>query len=298
VSEDCGIRELGGRYRVITPLGRRVMRGWDLHLRQVVAIRLVATQDGSGKFAALTNLSHPGLVRVLDAGVADDEAFVVQEFVAGTTLRARLAEGPLTRAEVTGLGSALAGALAHAHSRGVVHRDVSPGNIMLGPGMEPLLTNIGVATTATPSYMSPEEADGKARGPASDVYSLGLVLLEALTGRVEYPGDDATTAFARLSRAPKVDRDLPHAATLSAMLSREPHDRPKAAACADMLSGSSAKARVQTRTVLIAAVAAAIAATGIGLVLNMPDPLPTVEQPRHTRIEVPLRDWLLGGWPG
>jgi eukaryotic-like serine/threonine-protein kinase len=275
VSEDSGIRELAGRYRLITPLGQRVMRGWDLHLRQVVAVRLFAPQDDPDRFVeqarALTDLVHPGLVRVLDAGVAEDgESFLVQEFIAGTTLRAKLAEGPLRPDEVTELGSALGRALAYAHSQGVAHRDVQPGNILLGPSMEPYLTDVGIGQQTTVSYVAPEQANGAEPTMASDVYSFGLVLLEALTGRTEYPGDDATTALARLSRAPIISPDLPHAKALQAMLSPNPNDRPDAATCVDLLRGSSEKSRVQTRTVLIAAVVAAVAATSIAIVVNLP----------------------------
>ncbi|MBP2330072.1 serine/threonine protein kinase [Kibdelosporangium banguiense] len=291
MSEDSGIRELAGRYRLITPLGRRVMRGWDLHLRQVVAIRLFAAQEDPDQFveraAALTGLDHPGLVQVLDAGVSGDEPFMVQEFIAATTLRSRLAEGPLSANEVTELGSALGRALAYAHSQGVAHRDIQPRNILLGPGQEPYLTDVGISATSAPSYMSPEQANGQEPSTASDVYALGLVLLEALTGRTEYPGDDATTALARLNRAPLISPDLPHAATLLAMTSANPDDRPDAATCVDMLRGSSAKSRVQTRTVLVAAVAAAIVATGITVVLNIPKQSQPQVEPRDARLDQP-----------
>nr|WP_225953588.1 serine/threonine-protein kinase [Kibdelosporangium phytohabitans] len=258
------------------------MRGWDLHLRQVVAVRLLGQQEEPDLFVeragALTDLAHPGLVRVLDAGVTHDgEPFVVQEFVAGTTLKARLAGGTLDAGAVTELGSALGRALAYAHSQGVAHRDVHPGNVLLGPGMEPCLTNVGTSPGTVVSYLAPEQVNGDDPTMASDVYSLGLVLLEALTGRTEYPGDGRTTALARLSRAPIIDPDLPHAAALRAMVCADPNDRPDAATCVDLLRGSSAKSRVQTRTVLIAAVAAAIAATGITIAMNLPKQPP---QPR------------------
>jgi serine/threonine protein kinase len=291
MSDDSGIRELAGRYRLITPLGQRVMRGWDLHLRQVVAIRLFAPLQEPDQFmeraSALTALSHPGLVRILDAGVADGEPFLVQEFIAGSTLRNRLTEGPLSQNEVTELGSALGRALAYAHSHDVAHGDIHPGNILLGPGQEPYLTDVGIAETTAVSYLSPEQANGEAPTTASDVYSLGLVLLETLTGRTEYPGDDATTALARLSRAPLISSELPHAAALQAMTSANPNDRPDAATCVDLLRGSSAKSRIQTRTVLVAAVAAAIAATGITVMLNMPKQAQPRVEPQEARLEQP-----------
>nr|WP_052479175.1 serine/threonine-protein kinase [Kibdelosporangium sp. MJ126-NF4]CEL22646.1 Serine/threonine-protein kinase PknB [Kibdelosporangium sp. MJ126-NF4]CTQ89787.1 Serine/threonine-protein kinase PknB (EC 2.7.11.1) [Kibdelosporangium sp. MJ126-NF4] len=284
MTEDSGIRELAGRYRLITPLGRRMMRGWDLHLRQVVAVRLFGQQNEPELFldraSALTDLAHPGLVRVLDAGVADDgEPFVVQEFIAGTTLKARLANGVLTANTVTELGSTLGRALAYAHAQGVAHRSIHPGTIMLGPGQEPCFTDVGVTERSPVSYLAPEQAYGEDPTMASDVYSFGLVLLEALTGRTEYAGDSATTALARLSRAPIIDQNLPHAAALRAMLCPNPNDRPDAATCVDLLRGSSARSRVQTRTVLVAAVAAAMAATGITIVMTLSkqQPQPLVE---------------------
>lgn len=260
------------------------MRGWDLHLRQVVAVRLFGQQDEPDlvveRAGALTDLAHPGLVRVLDAGVTDDgEPFVVQEFIAGTTLKARLAGGALDADAVTGIGSAIGRALAYAHSQGVAHRDIRPGSVLLGPGMEPYLTNVGISTGTDVSYLAPEQVNGDDPTMASDVYSFGLVLLESLTGRTEYPGDGRTTALARLSRVPIIDPDLPHAAALRAMVCTLPNERPDAATCVDLLRGSSAKSRVQTRTVLVAAVAAAIVATGITIVLNLPKqrPQPLVE---------------------
>jgi serine/threonine protein kinase len=301
MSDDSGIRELAGRYRLITPLGQRVMRGWDLHLRQVVAIRMFTAVDDPDQFVerarALTELSHPGLVRILDAGVEGDEPFLVQEFIAGSTLRNRLAEGPLSANEVTELGSALGRALAYAHSQGVAHHDIHPGNILLGPGQEPYLTDVGIAETTAVSYMAPEQVNGDEPGMASDVYSLGLVLLESLTGRTEYPGDDATTALARLSRIPLIRSELPHAAALLAMTSANPNDRPDAPTCVDLLRGSSAKSRVQTRTVLVAAVAAAIVATGITVVLNIPKQGQPQVEPREARLELPRQTTQVSSTP-
>jgi serine/threonine protein kinase len=290
MSDESGTRVLAGRYRLITRLGHRVMRGWDLHLREVVAIRVFAPPDGSdqvvARASALVDLAHPGLVRVLDAGISDGEPFLVAEFIAGTTLKARLADGPMPPETVGRLGTELAKALAYAHSREVVHRDIRPGNILLGPGGEPYLTEVGIAELPTAAYVAPEQVEGKPPSPAADVYALGLVLVECLTGKVEYRGDDIATMRARLTHPPRVPQDLPFTTALEAMTATNPDERPEAAECVDLLQGFSQKARGQTRMVLIAAVSAAIVATGVALYLNASDDPPP---PRQASIEEPLR---------
>jgi serine/threonine protein kinase len=281
MSEEPGTRVLAGRYRLITRLGQHVLRGWDLQLSQLVAVRMLPA-DGTGveRASGLADLTHPGLVRVLDVGNDDGEPFLIEEFIAGTPLSTRLADGPLPPDTVGQIGVMLARALAYAHSRGVAHRDVRPGTILLGPGDEPYLTDLGIAESPAPAYMAPEQVDGAPPGPATDIYALGLVLLESLTGRPEYPGTDAASMRVRLTHPPRISPELKFAATIEAMTAAKPTDRPDAATCADLLRGSSAKSRLQTRTVLIAAVAAAIVATGTTLIVNAPRP---AAEPRQAR---------------
>ncbi|MBW0119335.1 serine/threonine protein kinase, partial [Pseudonocardia abyssalis] len=137
------------------------------------------------------------------------------------------------------------------HAGGFVHRDVKPANVLLDSGGRPLLADFGVAwtidgataTTAgavvgTAAYMSPEQVGGHDVGPATDVYALGLVLIEALTGRREYPGSAVESAVARLSRSPRVPGGLPPilGSTIEAMTRTDPSRRPGAAEVATMLS--------------------------------------------------------------
>ncbi len=290
MSDESGIRVLAGRYRLITRLGHRMMRGWDTHLRQVVAVRLFPPPDDSDQVVAraseLLDLAHPGLVRVLDAGNADGEPFLVMEFIAGTTLKARLAEGPLPAEVVGPMGAQLAKVLAYAHSRDVTHRDIRPGNVLLGPGDEPYLTDIALAETPTPAYVAPEQIEGRPPSPAADIYALGLVLVESLKGQVEYRGDDIATMRARLTHPPRIPQDLPLTKALEAMTAADPDDRPNATECVDLLQGYSQKARVQTRTVLIAAVSAAVVATGVAFFVNQSNHTPP---PRQASVEEPLR---------
>jgi serine/threonine protein kinase len=302
MSEESGIRVLAGRYRLVSRVGHRVMRGWDLHLRRVVAVRVFPPPDGSDQVveraSKLADLAHPGLVRVLDAGNADGEPFLVAEFIAGTTLKARLADGPLPAETVGPMGVMLAKALAYAHSRDVTHRDISPGNVLLGPGNEPYLAHLGIEETPSPSYMAPEQVEGAPPSHAADIYALGLVLLESLTGRVQYPGSDIAAMRARLTHPPSISPDVPLAEALVAMTATDPAERPDATTCIDLLRGDSAKARVQTRIVLIAALAAAVVATTVTLIVNSSGPEPPRQPqeplrqvavaPRHTAPNSPL----------
>jgi len=254
-----------------------VFRGTDHRLRRPVALKVFslagAGADDIRRYAdearILAGLSHPGLVALYDVG-ADlgrcDEplAFLVMELVEGPTLQQRISESPLSPLEVADIGRQLADALGHAHAAGIVHRDIKPANVLVtrevtfsGDADAPVVTvklaDFGVAQSAlrgsaqgarpteatlgTASYLSPEQALGGALGPASDVYSLGLVLLEALTGERAYTGAPLTSSLARLIEPIKVPTSLGRgwSALLTTMLSPDPHARPTTTAVADRL---------------------------------------------------------------
>jgi serine/threonine protein kinase len=305
MAEESGVRVLAGRYRLITPLGSRVTRGWDLHLRRVVAVRVLPSPDGSDQVVEragrLADLTHPGLVRVLDAGNSEGDPFLVAEFVAATTLKARLADGPLPHETVGQMGVLLAKALAYAHSREVPHRDITPRNVLLGAGNEPYLAHVGITELPTPSYMAPEQVGDAEPSMAADVYALGLVLLESLTGKVEYPGNDAVAMRRRLAHPPVITDEVPYAQALRAMTATDPGDRPSAGECVDLFRGTTTRKRAQTRVVLVAALAAAVVATTVTLIVNSSDPQPppsspqepvrhAAEQPVRTAPNVPYAD--------
>lgn len=193
----------------------------------------------------MAHLDHPGLVRLLGGGVDRGRPFLVAELVEGETLAARLARGPLPVERAVAIGADIASGLAHLHSRGVVHRDVKPANILLCSDTgRARLTDFGIARVlghsvltrtdavlGTAAYLAPEQVAGATVGPAADVHALGLVLLEALTGEREYPGTTVESAVARLHRPPRVPDELParlHRA-LSDSTRRHPGDRPAAA---------------------------------------------------------------------
>ena len=224
---------VGGRYRLEQLVGRggsaEVWAAEDEALGRRVALKLVTATGGedAGRVGdearLLARLSHPGLVPVYDAGT--DEAgrpWVVMELVLGETLADAVARGPLSPERTAEVGRVLAEALAHVHGEGLVHRDVKPANVLLGRDGRVRLTDFGIARlvdaarvtstgmmVGTASYLAPEQVAGEPVGPPADVYALGLVLLECLTGQREYAGSTVEVALARLQRPPQVPPALP-----------------------------------------------------------------------------------------
>lgn len=259
---------LAGRYVLGDRIGRGGMA--DVHAAQDAVLgRQVAVKvfhpSAAGPAAAehhraevrlVAGMSHPGLVTVFDAGTTAlaDEAqqdFLVMELVPGPTLAARLREGALPSGTAARVGSQVAEALAYVHGLGVVHRDVKPANILL-PDVDHVgatetwarLADFGIARSGgeqdpgtpgemlgTPSYLSPEQVAGDPLTSASDVYALGLVLVECLAGERPFPGDPVTAALARRHEAAPVPGHVgPRWAELfAAMTARDPADRPDAA---------------------------------------------------------------------
>ncbi|MDT4937059.1 MAG: eukaryotic-like serine/threonine-protein kinase, partial [Pseudonocardiales bacterium] len=229
---------LSGRYRVHERLGSGgmadVFRAHDELLGRDVAVKVFRTlgpaEEAGGperqerELQALARLSHPHLITLFDASITDRPAYLVMELVDGPSLAARLTDGPLPESEVRAIGSQIADALAYVHAQGMVHRDVKPANILLGTdgiagdGVgRARLSDFGIVrllgterltaadfTLGTASYLAPEQARGGDVTPAADVYSLGLVLIEALTGTRSFDGTPVEAVLARLSRSPDV----------------------------------------------------------------------------------------------
>ncbi|WP_458247360.1 protein kinase domain-containing protein [Streptomyces sp. MAI_2237] len=235
-----------------------VHRGFDLSLRRPVAVKIFRSGTGfdteddfRSEAVILARLQHPGLVTAYDAGRHDGDAYLVMQLIDGPTLKTRIAEGPLPPAAAARLGAGLADALDHAHAKGIVHRDVKPSNILLDLSDRPHLTDFGIsslldATThtatgtliGTAAYLSPEQVLGRPVGPPADVYALGLVLLECLTGRLEYEGGPLEAAIARLHRRPALPDFLPEAFgdLLNRMTALDEQERPTARDCARVLA--------------------------------------------------------------
>ncbi|WP_300012133.1 serine/threonine-protein kinase [Pseudonocardia sp.] len=245
---------LGGRYRLQELLGSGGMadayRAEDQRLNRPVAVKIFrpgTDPDGERRFTEeaqlLANLRHPGLVAVHDFAVEQHRAYLVMELVDGPTLAQELAREPYDAAAATQVGVELARVLAYVHDEGVVHRDVKPSNILVEPDGRVRLADFGISrlvgtsgltsadgTIGTAGYLAPEQVRGETAGPPADIYALGLVLLEAMTGEREYPGDGWDSADERLRRAPSVPRTVPKPlrSTLVAMTAADPARRPDA----------------------------------------------------------------------
>src|SRR2546430_14254317 len=179
-----------------------VWRGYDEVLGRPVAVKLLAAQwttdeDFRGRVRrearAVARLSHPNITNVYDYGEAGEGTpYVVMELVDGQSLAQRLAAGPLPWRSATGIAAEVAAALAAAHAHGIVHRDVTPANVMLSrTGVK--VVDFGIAAAAgerdrevlgTPAYLAPEQRAGGPAQPATDVYALGLLLYHCVTGQV------------------------------------------------------------------------------------------------------------------
>ena len=257
---------LGGRYRLGEVIGRggmsSVYTATDLNLGRDVALKLFAPQAADAdelkrqeaEIRLLATLNHPRLVTGFDAGVDtrvpdQPRPFLTMELVEGQDLRSRLRHSRVPLDELSVIGAGTADALAYVHGLGIIHRDIKPANILLvqvrpGEPVRPKLTDFGIARIAdgtrltatgtmvgTAAYLSPEQAMGSPLSPASDIYSLGLVLLECIKGTVEYPGSAVESAVARLHRAPEIPDDLPAGwqHLLASMTALEPLERPSAA---------------------------------------------------------------------
>jgi serine/threonine protein kinase len=260
-----GAELLGGRYRLGELIGRggmaSVYTATDLNLGRDVALKLFAPQSADAdelrrqqaEIELLATLNHPSLVTLFDAGTdtripEEPRPFLTMELVDGQDLRTRIRHSPVPLHELAVIGAGVADALAYVHSLGIVHRDIKPANILLvqvrpGEPLRPKLTDFGIARiidgtrltatgtmVGTAAYLSPEQARGADIGPASDVYSLGLVLLEGIKGEVEYPGSAVESAVARLHRSPAIPDSVPSewAQLIRAMTAMDPLDRPAA----------------------------------------------------------------------
>ena len=212
-----GQRVLGGRYLLKDKVGTggmaTVFRAQDQVLDRTVAVKIMLPQyAGDATFAArfkqeaqaAAGLSSPYIVGVYDWGKDGDTYYIVMEYLRGTDLKSGIrSHGALDPKKVAQIGSQICGALSVAHKHEIIHRDIKPQNIMVQPDGNIKVMDFGIAraknshlTTdnsvlGTAHYVSPEQTQGKELGPTSDLYSLGIVMYEAATGRVPFDGDDA-----------------------------------------------------------------------------------------------------------
>ncbi|MDQ1137484.1 serine/threonine protein kinase [Microbacterium sp. SORGH_AS 1204] len=291
-----------GRYRLGRLLGRggyaRVHEAVDTALERTVALKII---DGDGADPAdvarvrseirlLASLSHPSLVTLYDAKLAGSPAYLVMELISGPTLSDRIARGSLPAPEVARIGREIAEAFAVIHARGIVHRDVKPSNILIRPaahtGESPraTLADFGIAALVgvtrvtradtvigTAAYLSPEQATGMPAAPASDVYALGLVLLEALTATRPFGARTPHEALAaRIVSAPDIPANVPPPwrDVLQRMTALEPGERPDAAgvimALRTLAGGAAGASSVDAATAILPSATAPTRVLGNG----------------------------------
>jgi serine/threonine protein kinase len=216
---DVAIEEpIAGRYRLRDKLGgggmAEVYDAVDLRLDRPVAVKflrdgllgtpgMVERAEAEALLAA--KIHHPNVVAVLDAGRIDDTPFVVMERLPGLTLRERFRDAPLGDDEIRSIGMQILHGLAAAHELGVIHRDIKPSNVLAGPRGTWKIADFGIATwlaaestlsgtgelIGSAPYLAPERVEGRSATAASDLYSVGVVLFEAATGRRPVERNDA-----------------------------------------------------------------------------------------------------------
>ena len=252
---------IGGRYTLLERIGSGAMgvvwRARDEVLAREVAVKELVTGDHQRAMREARNaarLHHQHAITVFDVVSTDDEQpWIVMEYLASHSLSALIAErGPLKPAQAASIGAKVASALAAAHAAGLVHRDIKPGNVLIGHDGTVKITDFGISKASgdgtmtdtgmisgTPAYLAPEVARGEHPGEASDVFSLGATIYTAIEGESVFGPSD--NSFGLIYRAASGQlRDPKNAGELTPLLlrllSQDPEDRPSAQEAADLLA--------------------------------------------------------------
>jgi len=210
-----------GRYHILEQLGEggmaTVYKAYDTRLEADVAVKVIRTERLAPEILhramrrfereakALAQLNHPNIVKVLDYGEYEGQPYLVMSYLPGGTLKNKMKGKPMPWQEAVNLLIPIARGLEYAHKRGTIHRDVKPSNILITESGEPILTDFGVAkildeeatldltgtsaAVGTPEYMAPEQATSKNIDHRADIYALGIVLYEMVTGRKPFQAD-------------------------------------------------------------------------------------------------------------
>src|SRR5579859_1691120 len=204
-----------GQYQLISKIGEggmaRVYRATQLNISREVAIKVLKETDSDPDFIerlerearTIAKLSHPFIVKLFDYGHQDGMTYLVMELITGGSLAQQMSRGPLPLGTIAPVMSQLGAALDHAHRHGIVHRDLKPQNILLDNDGNALLTDFGLARMSqpsvvitqsggvmgTPAYMAPEQWEGSTFDARTDIYSLGAILFEMVSGMLPFEGD-------------------------------------------------------------------------------------------------------------
>jgi len=250
-----------GQYELLSEIGRGGMGvvycARQEGLDRTVAVKMIlaghlASPEHVRRFhseaKAAAKVRHPNVVHIHEVGQLHGQDYFAMDYIEGDSLAERIGKGPVDVSTAVELVGAVARAVEHLHRRGIVHRDLKPSNILLDGSGQPYVTDFGLAkvfgpgsektatgvVTGTPSYMSPEQASGRSAevGPGADIYSLGVILYELLTGRPPFRGENPLdTLMGVLGREPTLPRRLnpriPHSLELVCLkcLAKSPDDR-------------------------------------------------------------------------
>lgn len=297
-------RTLANRYRLDALIAEggfaQVHRAYDVELQRTVAIKipkpskLESREAFQAEARRVARLKHDNIVPVYDVGLEGDTCFIVTEYVEGGSLADRLVEGNPSRVDAIRWVCEIADALEYAHVNGVIHLDVKPANILIEAHGRAKLADFGIARSAmktgefapslgTLRYMSPEQLEGKPADHRSDIYSLGVVLYEVLTGRIPYSSTESNVLRKEIVRGPTQARwnGIPAGlrSACEQALARRPHERQRsAAALAAELRRAGTK---RNRARLVGALALASALGAGWLMIPVPRPAPYAGQRRH-----------------
>jgi serine/threonine protein kinase len=253
-----------GRYHILEQIGEGgmaiVYKAYDTRLEANVAVKVIRTENLAPSILenalirfereakSLAKLTHPNIVKVLDYGEYEGKPYLVMPYLPGGTLKQKLHGIPMPYQEAASILIPIARALAYAHQQGLVHRDVKPSNVLITQSGDPMLTDFGIAkilgeevaldltgtsaTIGTPEYMAPEQATSKSVDHRADIYALGIVLFEMVTGRRPYQADTPMAVLIKqisepLPRPKTFAPDLPDAVEniLLKALAKTPDDR-------------------------------------------------------------------------